>query len=75
MNRGEVHSDGWWGVMQARLYVDSRCVFYRKPLMESGTLGTKANTQIIIPFQTESYGDRYGRGSCAHLPVCCPPLP
>ncbi len=26
--------------------------------MESGTLGTKANTQVIIPFQTESYGDR-----------------
>jgi len=43
--------------LKARLYVDGRCVFYRKPLMESGTLGTKANTQVIIPFQTESYGD------------------
>lgn len=37
--------------------MDGRCVFYRKPLMESGTLGTKANTQVIIPFHTESYGD------------------
>ena len=45
-----------WMRFQARLYVDSRCVFYRKPLLESGTLGTKANTQVIIPFQTESYG-------------------
>lgn len=33
----------------ARLFVDGRCVFYNKPLLESGTLGTKANSQIIIP--------------------------
>jgi len=26
--------------VQARLYVDQRCVFYSKPLLESGTLGT-----------------------------------
>jgi ubiquitin-activating enzyme E1 len=43
--------------IKARLYVDSVCVFYRKPLLESGTLGTKANTQVIAPFVTESYGD------------------
>ena len=30
--------------IKARLYVDSRCVFYEKPLLESGTLGTKANS-------------------------------
>jgi ubiquitin-activating enzyme E1 len=30
--------------VKARLYVDSRCVWYGKPLLESGTLGTKANT-------------------------------
>lgn len=28
----------------ARLYVDSKCVWYEKPLLESGTLGTKANS-------------------------------
>eukprot|EP00668_Euglena_longa_P015862 GGOE01020036.1.p1 GENE.GGOE01020036.1~~GGOE01020036.1.p1 ORF type:complete len:1011 (-),score=303.01 GGOE01020036.1:145-3156(-) len=42
--------------VQARLYVDSKCVYYRKPLMESGTLGAKGNTQIVAPFKTESYG-------------------
>jgi len=31
-------------------------VFYCKPLLESGTLGTKGNTQVVIPFVTESYG-------------------
>jgi ubiquitin-activating enzyme E1 len=35
--------------------MDQRCVFYRKPLLESGTLGTKGNTQVIIPHLTESY--------------------
>lgn len=30
--------------IKARLYVDARCVWYTKPLLESGTLGTKANS-------------------------------
>uniref|UniRef100_A0A4W3JZY6 E1 ubiquitin-activating enzyme n=1 Tax=Callorhinchus milii TaxID=7868 RepID=A0A4W3JZY6_CALMI len=42
--------------VEARRYVDSRCVSYRKPLLESGTLGTKGHTQVIIPDLTESYG-------------------
>lgn len=42
--------------VQARLYVDQRCVYYMKSLLESGTLGTKGNTQVIVPRVTESYG-------------------
>ncbi|KAF7331853.1 Ubiquitin activating enzyme [Mycena kentingensis (nom. inval.)] len=42
--------------VKARLYMDQRCVFYRKPLTDSGTLGTKGNVQVIIPHLTESYG-------------------
>jgi ubiquitin-activating enzyme E1 len=38
--------------IKARLYVDQRCVWYAKPLLESGTLGTKANSQMVIPFKT-----------------------
>lgn len=41
--------------VDARRYVDRRCVFYRRPLLESGTLGTKGNTQVVVPFLTESY--------------------
>ncbi|KAI8322085.1 ubiquitin activating enzyme [Martensiomyces pterosporus] len=41
--------------VEARQYMDRRCVFYRKPLLESGTLGTKGNTQVVVPFLTESY--------------------
>ncbi|KAH3666307.1 hypothetical protein OGAPHI_004496 [Ogataea philodendri] len=41
--------------VEARSYVDRRCVFFKKPLLESGTLGTKGNTQVVIPNLTESY--------------------
>ena len=43
--------------VKARQYVDQRCVFFKKALLESGTLGTKANTQQVIPFITECYSD------------------
>uniref|UniRef100_A0A7S2S539 Ubiquitin-activating enzyme E1 C-terminal domain-containing protein n=1 Tax=Mucochytrium quahogii TaxID=96639 RepID=A0A7S2S539_9STRA len=42
--------------VEARLYVDQRCLNYCKPMLESGTLGTKGNTQIVIPYLTENYG-------------------
>ncbi|KAK5624896.1 hypothetical protein RRF57_000612 [Xylaria bambusicola] len=41
--------------VEARTYVDRRCVFFQKPLLESGTLGTKGNTQVVLPKLTESY--------------------
>ena len=43
--------------INARLYVDGRCVWYEKPLLESGTLGTKANSQMIVPHKTQCYGE------------------
>ena len=42
--------------MEARLYVDQRCLFYQKPMLESGTQGTKGNTQVVVPNVTENYG-------------------
>ncbi|KAG5356785.1 Ubiquitin-activating enzyme E1 1 [Yarrowia sp. E02] len=41
--------------VDARTYVDRRCVFFQKPLLESGTLGTKGNVQVVYPNLTESY--------------------
>lgn len=41
--------------VDARTYVDRRCVFFHKPLLDSGTLGTKGNTQVVLPRITESY--------------------
>ncbi len=42
--------------VEARLYVDQRCLFYKKPLLESGTLGAKGHTQIVVPGKSEHYG-------------------
>ncbi|ORX50072.1 ubiquitin-activating enzyme E1 [Piromyces finnis] len=55
--------------VDARKYVDLRCVFFRKPLIESGTLGTKGNTQVIIPHLTESYSSSQDPPEKA-IPIC-----
>ena len=43
--------------VEARKYVDSCCNKYDIPLFESGTLGTKANSQPIIPYETATYSE------------------
>ena len=43
--------------VKARQYVDSKAVFHNKALFESGTLGTKCNSQLILPGKTECYSD------------------
>lgn len=55
--------------VQARLFVDRCCVGYGLPLLESGTSGTKGNTQTIIPGQSESYGSSADPPEPA-IPVC-----
>lgn len=42
--------------VNARMYMDMRCLYFQKPLLESGTLGAKCNTQMVIPHLTENYG-------------------
>ncbi|KQK14498.1 hypothetical protein BRADI_1g16680v3 [Brachypodium distachyon] len=42
--------------VNARMYMDQRCLYFSKPLLESGTLGAKCNTQMVIPRLTENYG-------------------
>eukprot|EP00270_Netrium_digitus_P011470 TRINITY_DN3658_c0_g2_i1.p1 TRINITY_DN3658_c0_g2~~TRINITY_DN3658_c0_g2_i1.p1 ORF type:complete len:761 (-),score=244.34 TRINITY_DN3658_c0_g2_i1:199-2184(-) len=65
-NTEDVFDDDFWEGLtvivnaldnvNARLYVDGRCLYFQKPLLESGTLGTKCNTQMVIPKETENYG-------------------
>ncbi|CAA9991047.1 ubiquitin-activating enzyme E1, putative [Plasmodium knowlesi strain H] len=55
--------------IQARQYVDNKCVWYSKPLFESGTLGTKGNVQVILPFLTQSYNDSYDPPEDS-IPLC-----
>lgn len=44
--------------VNARLYMDQRCVTNKRPLLESGTLGPKGHVQVIIPHKTESYASQ-----------------
>jgi ubiquitin-activating enzyme E1 len=39
--------------VDARLAVDGACVRHRRPLLDSGTLGAKGNTQAIVPGLSE----------------------
>ena len=41
--------------VDARRFVDAQCVRHRLALLDSGTLGTRGNTQCVLPFVTESY--------------------
>ncbi|KAJ8981692.1 hypothetical protein NQ317_003413 [Molorchus minor] len=55
--------------VDARIYMDRRCVYYRKPLLESGTLGTKGNTQVVIPYLSESYSSSQDPPEKS-IPIC-----
>ena len=50
-------------------YMDRRCVFYRKTLLEAGTLGPKGNTQVVYPFLTESYSSSHDPPEKS-IPIC-----
>lgn len=57
--------------VQARMFMDSLCLIHGKPLLESGTLGTKGNVQTVIPHLTESYGSTNVRDPPEQsIPVC-----
>ena len=43
--------------VHARQYIDTRVVKFEKCSVDAGTLGTVANTQIIVPYKTMTYGD------------------
>ncbi|XP_064619138.1 ubiquitin-like modifier-activating enzyme 6 [Lineus longissimus] len=44
--------------LEARRYMDSRCVSNQRPLLESGTMGAKGHVQVIVPHLTESYSSQ-----------------
>jgi ubiquitin-activating enzyme E1 len=56
--------------IKAREYSDSKCVFHGKPLLEAGTLGTKTNSEIIIPHKTKSYREHEAAPEDNTIPMC-----
>lgn len=55
--------------LAARRYVDSQCVQFKRPLFESGTLGSKCNMQSVIPYVTVSYSSTYDPPEKS-IPLC-----
>jgi len=55
--------------VKARRYIDERCVYTCKPLLDSGTLGPKGSTQDVVPHLTESYSSSYDPPE-ATIPLC-----
>ncbi|ORM40944.1 Ubiquitin-like modifier-activating enzyme 1 [Babesia sp. Xinjiang] len=55
--------------VKARMYIDGRCVWYEKPLLESGTLGTMGNVQVIIPHMTQCYSESQDPQETS-IPLC-----
>ncbi|KAM6307706.1 LOW QUALITY PROTEIN: ubiquitin-like modifier-activating enzyme 1, partial [Podargus strigoides] len=53
----------------SRQYVDRRCVYYRKPLLDSGTLGTQGSVQVVVPFLSESYSSSQDPPEKS-IPIC-----
>ena len=55
--------------VEARQYMDRQCVLHRRPLLDSGTLGTKGNTQVVLPGLTESYSSSQDPPEKS-IPIC-----
>ena len=56
--------------VEARKYMDEQCYNNQLPLFESGTTGTKGNTQPIIPFLTETYSNSADPPQAKSFPIC-----
>jgi ubiquitin-activating enzyme E1 len=56
--------------ISARKFMDDQCFNYNKALFESGTLGTKGNTQPVIPFITETYSNSNDPVQEKSFPIC-----
>lgn len=55
--------------VDARKFVDNLCLQHGKHMIDSGTLGTKGNTQVVIPFLTETYSQSRDPPE-KEIPVC-----
>ncbi|MCO5581805.1 hypothetical protein L7F22_035694 [Adiantum nelumboides] len=54
----------------ARLYIDMRCVIFRRPLIDGGKHGMKGSVQIFIPFQSEMYASTRDPPEFKESPIC-----
>ena len=56
--------------LESRIYVDKKCLFYKKSLIESGTSGLECQVQVILPYLTKSYSSTQGEVNEKVIPMC-----
>ena len=56
--------------VEARKYIDSQCTLFNLNLIDSGTEGIKASTQLIIPKITMSYNETNSISLKKEIPIC-----
>ena len=56
--------------MKARRYIDYQCTLFNKILIDSGTEGIKANSQLIIPKITKCYNETHKDEANNNVPMC-----
>ena len=56
--------------IKARRFMDEQCFKFGLPLFESGTTGTKGNTQPVVPFVTETYSASSDPEQEKSFPIC-----
>lgn len=54
----------------ARLYIDMRCVTFRRPLIDGGKHGMKGSVQVFIPYQSEMYASTRDPPEFKESPIC-----
>ena len=56
--------------VQARKYIDERCVINDVALIDSGTLGSQGHVQVIVPHKTENYRSQEDPDDNNEIPHC-----
>ena len=56
--------------VEARIYTSNKSKLYNKILIDSGTTGVKANSQVIIPYKTIGYENFKDNNNSNQIPMC-----
>ena len=56
--------------IDARKYIDTKAIMFEKCAIDSGTRGVEGRSQIIVPFETNTYNDEVPHSKVRELPVC-----
>ena len=56
--------------ISARKYIDTKVIMFEKCAIDSGTKGVEGRSQIIVPFETDTYSDEAPYSVVKELPMC-----